>query len=744
MMFNYNSIMVTGSAKRTKDFSLTGSSGMSAGGSLASGISGSGTSSGGGNYGSSGTYLGGVDLSYPLLQDILNTNDQLTLDNTYREIYLMDPISGPVVDMLSMLPWSDYALIGIEDSAIKALYESSLSELCLQRLMKLFMTSNYVLGRGLGSLVFDKNRGIFTDCILYNVSEAEISPIPFIGYDPKVNIKLSKDFKKWLLSTDPRDEEAKKELSQEDIAKMSSSNKLELEPLKTIYVERTNLPGSSGVSLFSRILPIWLLEKCLLRGTILSATRRQKSILHITMGSEEVDYDQPQMQAVAEMFANADRDPLGAAVVTRPDVNVSEVRCIHGDTLISTEKGDARIADLVKHNPDDFNGKRTSFPLNIKVRGYYGDFVETSEWHYSGYASTVKVTTGLGNTIICTPEHKLRAVYRNSVEWIEAKDSLGKHVFVYTPNSYDPNIMDVTVSEVVSVEEYKKCHVYDLSVKHVKTAFLANGIVVHNSPSDLWSHSSETESFTQAKLRAMGVSDSFLSGDATYTNQENTIGLMLESLRVQRAELTKAIILDKVFLSLAKYHNFRKRTEAEVAHNIRYDVQSSKAKRNEKWLRYAQLTGSRNMAEMSVYVIPDVKWAKDLKPIGSSSELSLMKDLNDSGIPVPAAVLAASAGVDIDTLVSSYENDIEIRKKIADYKKKLQKFSPNEEGEEDNGGFSLESSNKVSSTIEPISLKNRATVEMLASTVLGRSIELKPTQVESITRYIQAITKRRA
>lgn len=121
-----------------------------------------------------------------------------------------------------------------------------------------------------------------------------------------------------------------------------------------------------------------------------------------------------------------------------------------------------------------------------------------------------------------------------------------------------------------------------------------------------------------------------------------------------------------------------------------------------------------------------------------------MKDLNDSGIPVPAAVLAASAGVDIDTLVSSYENDIEIRKKIADYKKKLQKFSPNEEGEEDNGGFSLESSNKVSSTIEPISLKNRATVEMLASTVLGRSIELKPTQVESITRYIQAITKRRA
>lgn len=588
-MFSYNSITVTGSSSsvRRDSYLLTGAAGMSASGSLASGISGAGTSTGsGGNYGSSGSYLGGVDLSFPLLQDILNTSDTVTLDNTYREIYLLDPISGPVVDMLSMLPWSDYAVIGVSDTKVKELYESSLAELCIPRLMKLFMTSNYVLGRGLGSLVFDKNRGIFTDCILYNVSEAEVFPIPFIGYDPKVNIKLSKDFKKWLNSTDKRDMEARKELSSEDISIMLSTNKLELEPLKTIYVERTSLPGTSAISMFSRILPIWLLEKCLLRGTILSATRRQKSILHITMGSEEVDYDQPQFQAVAEMFANADRDPLGAAVVTRPDVNVSEVR----------------------------------------------------------------------------------------------------------------------------------------------------------SPSDLWSHSSETENFTQAKLRAMGVSDAFLSGDATYTNQENTIGLMLENLRVQRADLTKSIIRDKIFLSLAKYHNFRQRTQAELTHSVRYDVKSNKAKRSADWYKYAELTGSRNMAEMSAYIIPDIKWAKDLKPIGSSSELTLMKDLNDSGVPVPAAMLAASAGVDMDTILSSYENDIAVRKQIAEYKKKIQEFAPKNE-EDDN--FNLESSSKIDSAIEPIALKNKATIEALASSLTGRSIELHPNQVASVEKYIKAISKRR-
>ena len=322
-MFDYNAIAVTGSAgsSRTRA-TLTGAASQGSGGGMGPGSA----TGAGGNFGSGGTYLGGVDLSFPLLQDILNTNDTQVLDNTYREIYLMDAISGPVVDMMSMLPWSDYSILGVSDPAIKALYESSLEEISIQRLMKLLMTSNYVLGRGVGSLVFDKSRGIFTDCILYNASEAEIVPIPFIGYDPKVNIKLSKEFKKWLNSTDPRDLEARKELPPEDIKLMLGSGTIELEPLKTIYVTRTHLPGSEGISVFSRILPIWLLEKCLLRGTILASTRRQKSILHITMGSDEVDYDLSQYQSVAELFANADRDPLGAAVVTRPDVTVSEVK----------------------------------------------------------------------------------------------------------------------------------------------------------------------------------------------------------------------------------------------------------------------------------------------------------------------------------------------------------------------------------------------------------------------------------
>ena len=104
-MFDYNSVAVTGSAKTSSSRAiLTGAASQGTGGGMGPG------SGAGGNFGSGGTYLGGVDLSFPLLQDILNTNDQIILDTTYREIYLMDAVSGPVVDMMSMLPWSGYSL----------------------------------------------------------------------------------------------------------------------------------------------------------------------------------------------------------------------------------------------------------------------------------------------------------------------------------------------------------------------------------------------------------------------------------------------------------------------------------------------------------------------------------------------------------------------------------------------------------------------------------------------------------
>jgi hypothetical protein len=518
-MFNYRQQAITGNAA-----TLTGAT---------SSIGSSPTMVGGqGNFGSGGTWLGSTDFSFNILQDLINWEDQAILDKVYREIYSMDSVTGPAIDMLSLMPWSDYTLLGIDDDKILEIYQNSCDELELTRLLTSFTTVDYVLGRAIGTLVFDTSRGIFTDCIILNPTDAEITAIPLAGYDPKVDVKLDKDFLKFLRSSDKRDIEARKEIAPELLAQLLASGKVELEPLKTIYLSRSYMVGCENMSVLSRVLPIWMVEKALLRGTIISSARRQRSILQIQMGDDTYIPDEAQMGSVAQMFANADRDPLGAIVVTRPDVQTSEIR----------------------------------------------------------------------------------------------------------------------------------------------------------QGSDFWRVSEDQEMYTNTKLRALGLNESFLSGEATYSNAEAAITVFLKNLKTNRDRVTNAICRDKIFLNLAKYHNFRQRTETEIKSRIRYDVNSNKAKRNVALHKKALLTGSRNMAEVSQYIIPQVKWHEEFEPKGSTTEMQAIKDMVESGVPAPAAMIASAAGFNLQTIVDSYPKDIEMRKAIKKYQDDLAKVNPPPPEEEGEGG----------------------------------------------------------
>lgn len=477
---------------------------------------------------SSGFSAGGTiiqqDFSFSLLDGFLNYKDQSVLYKMFREIYMLDAVCGPAIDQLSSLPWSSYSLLGIQDNAVLDLYHTCLSELNLVRLMTSMSCSYLVLGTVIGSLVFDKSRGIFSDCILYNPDDCELTPIPMIGYDPKVNVKVSKEMKTFLTSKDVRDAEARKEISEDLLKLLQSGKSIALEPLSTIVLSRSMLPGVQNLSYLSRILPIWIVEKALTRGTILASTQRQRGILHITMGSDEWDPTEDQQQAVAMMFANANRDPQGAIVVTRPDVNTSEIR----------------------------------------------------------------------------------------------------------------------------------------------------------SGSDFWSVTNERDGFTNVKLRALGLSESF-GADTNYNSGDNSMTMFLENLRSFRESLTRSVLYDKVFLLLAKYHGFRKRTQAEIKHNVRYDTTSNHAARDEKTYKKAQVLGSRNMAEASSFQIPEIKWTKELQARGDSNALSLLQTAKELGLPLPISVIATYAGLPMPVLMDMLKEDVEARKKIKEYNDAVAKFKPKEE-----------------------------------------------------------------
>src|SRR5690606_6463047 len=72
---------------------------------------------------------------------------------------------------------------------------------------------------------------------------------------------------------------------------------------------------------------IWLMEKNLFRGTLVETARRQRGILHLTLGDgDQWEPTMADMQMAMELFQNADADPLGAVIATRMGITTDEIR----------------------------------------------------------------------------------------------------------------------------------------------------------------------------------------------------------------------------------------------------------------------------------------------------------------------------------------------------------------------------------------------------------------------------------
>ncbi len=485
------------------------------------------------------TNLINPDYQTGVLEDFLDDTSNISLNNLYREIYLYDSVSGPTVDLMSNLPWSGYNLTGISDPKILKIFENSLSELDLVSLLIQSSVSYLVIGQLIGSLIFNEKKGIFTDVVMHNPDECEVSPIPLRGYDPKIDLRVSQEMKKFLRSTDPRDMEAKKELSPEMTSKLLKNNSVPLEPLNTMYLARSFVPGINCISFYSRILPIWLVEKALLRGTIIGSWRRQRSILHIMVDDEDWDPTDDQLEAVSSMFANADQDPQGAVVVSRKG-------------LVSNE--------------------------------------------------------------------------------------------------------------------------------------LRNG-------SDFWKITDEYDTLSAMKMRAMGISEAFLSGDAAYNTMEISLSVFMENLKVYREFLTRSIVYDKIFLLTSKYHGFKKRTTAELKHNIRLSSNSDKRKAVLESKKFP-IFGKKSLADAYDYIIPGIQWDKNLTARSDRDYMDLLTEAEEKGVPVTVTDYAVAAGVDIKRNLESTEDDIKTREEIKLYRDELKRknltsedLSSNElQGEDERGG----------------------------------------------------------
>ena len=251
--------------------------------------------------------------------------DEQSLYRYYKDIYNYDVVGGSAVDLMSTLPFSEFTLVGGTDKQ-QEFFWSNLNNINCQTLLPDIAIEYLSLGKFTGTLLYDRTKREFTDVLPHNPEHITLIDTPLYGADPQLVMKVSDDMRRFLSSTDPYFAKIKKRIPENMIKEMANSQSVTLDPLSTIYLPRKNGTRSHGVSIYKRLLPVYLLEKIMYRGTITEANKRQRATTQIKMGSEYWEPQDVDLQMMVNLLQQSELDPLGAIIATRMDVDISEIR----------------------------------------------------------------------------------------------------------------------------------------------------------------------------------------------------------------------------------------------------------------------------------------------------------------------------------------------------------------------------------------------------------------------------------
>lgn len=190
------------------------------------------------------------------------------------------------------------------------------------------------------------------------------------------------------------------------------------------------------------------------------------------------------------------------------------------------------------------------------------------------------------------------------------------------------------------------------------------------SGSDFWKISEEADYLKGMKLNAFGLSETFLTGEASYNTMDATMSVFMENIKYLRNYLETKVFEHKLFDVIARANGFVKRKEADRAHGVRTSLASKTSLREGMKLSRKDL------------MLPTINWTKNLSPESDANYIEILKSVAEQGIPVPLKRWAAAGGIDLNDLENSLEEDKEIRERL---KKYAPKPPPSEDGGD--GGF---------------------------------------------------------
>jgi hypothetical protein len=194
-------------------------------------------------------------------------------------------------------------------------------------------------------------------------------------------------------------------------------------------------------------------------------------------------------------------------------------------------------------------------------------------------------------------------------------------------------------------------------------------------PTSIWGISQEFEFLSTLKMRALGVSEAYLSGDANVSNMETARTSLGKSVASFRDNMLREIFAKQLFPAFARIHNFQKRTQAQLNNKIRvepdrvarmaeYDRRMYETERLSKW-GYPMVTAKQALdIPLESLIMPRLITEDTLRPEQDVAYLEMLDKLKENGVPIPLRIWASAAGYDLDKAMAMMEEDITIKKRL--------------------------------------------------------------------------------
>ena len=204
------------------------------------------------------------------------------------------------------------------------------------------------------------------------------------------------------------------------------------------------------------------------------------------------------------------------------------------------------------------------------------------------------------------------------------------------------------------------------SIVGFKTSDVTVEAIAGSGQDSLWKISDENSYIEAAKMKALGLSETMLSGDATYNNLDTSLSIFLEKVKTMRDFFTRKIIIERVFEPLAKAHGFYQKDGLTKSRSLQpRGFVSNKIKIKD--------------TSDSQLILPTIQWTKPLEPRMDSSLIELLDKAEEKGLPITLRKWATATGQNISEIQGQISDDLKLRKEFLDYQK--QKESLGQEAE---------------------------------------------------------------